>query len=48
MSDVEVGAQRPQLQPRVSAYHRSARMPYRGAGRTRTHVIGTAFDELLE
>lgn len=48
LSDVEVGAQRPQLQPRVASYNRAAKRPYRGAGRTRTHVIGTAFDELLE
>lgn len=48
LGDVEVGAQRPQIQPNVSGYMRRSRTPYRGNGRTRKHTLGTAFDENLE
>lgn len=47
LGDVEVGAQRPSMQPGVSGYVRRSRTPYR-AGRTRKHVLGTGFDEILE
>lgn len=47
LADVEVGAQRPRIEPRVTGYKRRSRNPYR-AGRSRRHTIGTAFDELLE
>ncbi len=47
LGDVEVGAQRPRLQPDVTGYVRRARTPYR-SGRTRKHVLGTGFDEILE
>lgn len=48
LGDVEVGAQRPRMQPNVSGYARRAKQPYRGSGRTRRHTLGTAFDENLE
>lgn len=47
LGDVEVGAQRPRIQPNVTGYVRRSRQPYR-AGRTRKHTLGTAFDENLE
>ena len=47
LGDVETGAQRPSIVPRINSYARRARQPYT-SGRTRTHVIGAAFDELLE
>lgn len=47
LGDVEVGAQRPRIEPRVTGYKQRARNPYR-SGRTRRHTIGTAFDEILE
>lgn len=47
LGDVEVGAQRPSIAPRVSGYTRRARNPYRGGG-ARKHTLGTGFDELLE
>lgn len=47
LGDVEVGAQRPRVSPNVSGYVRRSRTPYR-SGRTRKHVLGTAFDENLE
>ena len=47
LDDVEVGAQRPSLQPKVGSYRRNSRSPYR-AGRGRRHTLGTAFDELRE
>lgn len=48
LGDVEVGAQRPRMQPNVSGYARRAKQPYRSSGRTRRHTLGTAFDENLE
>ena len=47
LGDVEVGAQRPRMQPSVGSYLRRARQPYR-SGRTRSHTLGTSFDEMLE
>lgn len=47
LGDVEVGAQRPTLTPNVSGYVRRSRQPYRDAT-SRRHVIGSAFDEILE
>ncbi len=43
--DTEIGAPRPQIQPRVSSYKRRAQRPWSGS-RTTKHVTGSAFDEL--
>lgn len=45
LGDVEVGAQRPRLQPRVGGYQRAAKGPYRGGMRGRRWTTGSAFDE---
>lgn len=45
--DREIGASRPQIQPRVGPYYSRARRPYR-AGRAGRYVTGSAFDELRE
>jgi hypothetical protein len=47
LGDVEQGAQRPRLAPRVGSYYRRAKTPY-AAGRGRGYTIGTAWDELAE
>ena len=44
--DVEIGASRPQLRPRISAYVSRARRPWRGSGRR--HTLGSAWDELRQ
>lgn len=44
LGDVEIGSQRPRMEPRVGSYIRAARAPYR-AGRGRRYTTGTAFDE---
>jgi len=45
MSDVEVGANRPQIRPRVSSYVRSARRPWSG-GSGRRYDTGGRFDRM--
>lgn len=47
MADVDVGASRPQLQPRVGPYAGQARRPWTGA-RGRHYVVGSSWDELKE
>lgn len=44
LGDVEVGARRPHIRPRVAGYANSARRPYSGASRGR-YTTGSSFDE---
>ena len=44
VGDSDIGARRPQFQPRVSVYKSPARRPYRGSGRR--FVTGDRFDQL--
>ncbi len=46
IGDVEIGAPRPQIRPRVSSYVRRARRPWSGSGGFGRHVTGSRFDEI--
>lgn len=46
-SDHEIGANRPQIQPRPGLYTRTAKRPYRG-GRGSRWTTGSAFDEVRD
>ena len=46
MMDVEVGAPRPRLQPRIMPYVRSAQRPYRRGGSGRRYDVNGRFDRM--